>query len=409
LPDYLSSDTIHSTIFTHDPLLFFPCGKKHDYMGGKPMPESVPAQHPTFIHRLIWWDQRSLTPLSLSLPGLKTDDPALIESCRSLRGFFEELLEDMYQNPEAYYMNPGEYETYLHGRSEIEARRANKKEHNNVRSKCYWSQGFHLRFLYEASRCGEVTGDGLVINGEDYQGVAKQVGKSPYLKDVKVHTRIAALARLGLEVVRDGSNVILSCAKNPAIFLAMMRLSRGGEANKTFGQLNFKCCNFQQIQQMYLPDYPVITHVLEGERAQAADRLNQYAAAYKMAPKPYGVWKVNYTYKGMAVFRFNIAYGAYELYVHFGSDSADLAQFDTILRRQPVDLQNFCLKHTNYCQNCGYCENPAVTGPKYDLFGRQVRTRGFPALRIINPEEEQMTWIEKVIDLRLETIRALKA
>jgi len=122
------------------------------------------SQHPTFVHELVWWEGISLTPLEMSLAGLKTDDPALLESCESLHGFFAELLEDMYQHPDAYYLNAGEYESFLNGKSEFEARRENKKKHNNARSKCYSLTGFHQLFLMEVSRCGEVIGDRLVVN-----------------------------------------------------------------------------------------------------------------------------------------------------------------------------------------------------------------------------------------------------
>jgi hypothetical protein len=363
--------------------------------------------HPTFIHQLVWWDRICLTPLDDSIPGLAQSDPALIESCKSLHGAMRELLEDMYQHPDAYYLNPGEYEAFLNGRSVIEARRENREKHNQARSKCYWLAGFHWRFLMDASRCGEVTGAGLVMRSEDYAGVVKKAAKSPFLKGVDVNTRIAALSRAGFEVKQGGEGVVLTYPKAPEIFLAMNRLSRAGEADKTYGALNFHCCNFQQIEKAYIPDFPLVIHVLDEPAQRMAQRLNQYAARLKMTPKCYVVWKMNYSYKGQVAFRFGVEYADYVVHVNLGLNDAELAHFEKLIHAQPQEMQNFYARHLNVCKNCGYCEN-VNAGSRYMILGHSRRTCGFPALEITNPDEEQTGYIEKFIDLRLETIRAVK-
>jgi hypothetical protein len=321
------------------------------------------------------------------------------------------LLGDMEQNPQAYYLNVGEYEAFLNGRSEIEARRENKEKHNQARSKCYWLVGFHQQFLLEISRRGMAHADGLVVSRADFEAVLRQVGKSPYLKGVDARTRIAALGRIGLEMVQDAGSVLLSWRAAPDLFMAMAKLSRGGEQDKTFGALNFKCCNFAQIERSYRPDFAVVTHGLPAAIVRRAERINQFAARFKMAPVCYGVWKMSYAFQGLAALRFSTLYGNYEVHVNYGLNPAELEHFEKIIGAQSKAVQEFCLKHLNCCRSCGYCQKNVhgEVGTPWTILGRQRRVCGFPALRIVDPGEEQMEMIERVIELRLETIRAIKS
>jgi hypothetical protein len=369
------------------------------------------AAHLTLIEQLVWWEGVCLTPLELSLPLLNTTDAGLIASCKSLHGFMRDFLEDMRQNPQAYFLNAGEYEAFLHGRSEIEARRENKEKHNQARSKCYWLVGFHQQFLMEISRRGIARADGLLVTRADFEAVVRQVSKSPYLKGVDAKTRIAALSRTGLEMVQDAGAVFLTWRKAPDLFVAMARLSRGGEKDQTFGALNFKCCNFAQIERGYRPDFTVVTHGLSPVMARRAERINQFAARFKMSPVSYGVWKMSYAYQGLAALRFSALYGEYEVHVNFGLNPAEMVHFERILSAQPPEVREFSLRHLNFCRNCGYCQKDrnGEVGTAWTILGGRRRLCGVPALRIADPGDAEMEMIERVIELRLETIRAIKS
>ncbi len=367
--------------------------------------------HLTLIEKLVWWEEVCLTPLELSLPLLNTNEAGLIANCKSLHGFMQDFLEDMRQNPQAYYLNAGEYETFLNGRSEIEARRENKEKHNQARSKCYWLVGFHQQFLMEISRRGIARADGLLVTQADYEALVRQVGKSPYLKGVDTKTRIAALSRTGLAMVQDAGAVFLTWRKAPDLFVAMARLSRGGEKDQTFGALNFKCCNFAQIERGYRPDFAVVTRGLSPAMARRSERINQFAAQYKMSPVCYGVWKMSYAYQGLAALRFSTLYGEYEVHVNFGLNHAEMVHFERILSAQPQAVREFSLRHLNFCRNCGNCQKDrnGDVGTAWTILGGKRRLCGVPSLRIADPGEENMEMIERVIELRLETIRAIKS
>jgi hypothetical protein len=364
----------------------------------------------TWAEQLIWWEGAALTPLELSLPAMETTDPALLASCKGLHAFMRALLEDMLHAPREYYLNPGEYEAFLNGRSEFEARRENKEKHNQAHSKAFWLTGFHQQFLLEISRRGQVRPEGLVVSRADFDVVVRSVGKSPYLKGVDARVRLAALGRVGFEIIQDGGTVFLTWRPAPDLFAAMARLSQGAEKDKTYGLLNFKSCNFVQIERPYRPEYAVVTHPLPAELAGRADRINRSAAANKMSPVCYTPWKMSYAYQGLAAMRFSAFLGTYELHVNYGLNPAELAHFERLFAAQPAALQEFCLEHLNVCRNCGFCQSKnGMVGNPWTIQGRQRRVCGLPALRVTDPAEAQMDWIERVIELRLETIRAARA
>jgi hypothetical protein len=119
---------------------------------------------------------------------------------------------------------------------------------------------------------------------------------------------------------------------------------------------------------------------------------------------------MSYAYQGLAALRFSSIYGNYEIHVNYGLNAAELEHFEKIVGAQSKTVQEFCLKHLNFCRNCGYCQNRyGEVGTPWIILGRQRRVCGFLALRIDIPGAEQMEMIEKVIELRLETIRAIKS
>jgi len=178
-------------------------------------------EFPSEVHSQIYIFARRILPLSRTLVAVQ--DFEMREACVALHSFIMDMLSDMYDNPEAYYLPVMKWEWLVVGKP--------------IASQYF---GF-LRWLGQR---GSIEGDTLVISKEDLQDVSKKFSTST--SSIKLEKRLEALSRVGLtaEVLPAGSYRIFS-KNHPGMFLAFNALP----------QDNSSLLDFRGIDNKYKPAY----------------------------------------------------------------------------------------------------------------------------------------------------------
>ena len=78
----------------------------------------------------------------------------------------------------------------------------------------------------------------------------------------------------------------------------MKALADSAKDIKTFGEENFRACEFRQIFSRYIPKYQDVVQTLDEPQRELCDAIHKYLLSMKARPSCTTYWKVNYKYKG---------------------------------------------------------------------------------------------------------------
>lgn len=376
-----------------------------------------------------------ITPIDLGLAQLETSDANLIQGCKEFHKFIVRLLKHMYEQPETYFVHPGEYEARMkekfikleprwHNAStnleletmeDINSNVDYKKRKTilsyevKIRNKTNYNIHFFQKFLFYISQYAEFIGNTLSVNISGFDAACERIGGKGYAGDSSPWDRVQCLAHVGLNIVRMDDRIVIQYPQSPLMFPVMVRLSKEAYKNKKYGYFNFKYCNFGQLNRVFKPAYPEIVQCLPICQRQIADDLNQYAAENKLRGVPFLEWKISYQYKSQVVFRFCSETRDYVVTVMCCIDCTKANKYDLLMQKEPQDVQRFLIDNLNYCIDCGNCRNaPGLNGREITLLGKTYRVCGwYMGFTLKNPTEQQVEYIKKFIQIRKEYIVSL--
>ena len=381
-------------------------------------------EFPTMVHRDIYMTALRLTPPEVSLAEIEKTDPALAESGREFYAFMVELLADMYNDPCLYGMKTGAYEQFVNG-----ARYNTVKRKQPVEARVFYDQSSaelssYLELLKSvASLCRIETGN-CALSAEDFAYIKSYA----YLPDrkreraVPIDTVIDMFARIGLEFHRnaDGS-VTMTNGRYPHMFSAMSALAKAVDESvkkpassslKYFFTYNWLYLEFRQIIQNYKPVYEDYVRFLPDDGRAVMAALHDMAKEYKMREtyiRPFGI---EYHYKGKRVVTIWVhdawiePHRAQKHWIRnltvriWGSARPEYQQN---VEKCGEDFVKYFRRHLNYC---GCCNPDHVAGSSgiRQVLSKNVRICSDPGGIVKNPATEDLPYIRKYIDLRIDEI-----
>lgn len=356
--------------------------------------------------------QARRTPLAVSIEHAPE---ALAEGCRAFYDFMEGLLADMLADPEAYGMNPGALEAHLAGRPYNLVQRQQPSKTKRLRSQSDDGFDTYARFLLALGQEGELAEAGLRLSRETWTAVRQRFDRAHSGKGINNDNRIpfparlAALERAGLRWGEDAGAMQIACPDHPAMFPAWQTLARSAldPRVKPFGQEGFKAVDFRQAFSGHKPDYADVMRPLPEPARAAADALDAGLSARRCARACETFWKVNYRYRGEQVAQLSQDEQGLRVRVNGVYSWEDQDGFNALLAAQDPAFQRFVLRHLCYCTAC----STNHLGRFVQVLGYKKRVCGGGAIdiRVLNPSAEQLSQIERFIDLRLEMIDRRKA
>lgn len=384
-------------------------------------------EFPTMLHRDIYMTALRMTPPEVSLGEIEKTNPALVKSGWEFYAFMIELLADMYNNPCLYGMNPGAYENFMNGRKYFAVKRK-----QTIKAKEYFDKSnaelfSYLGFLKEiAIRC-KIVDSRCLISVEDFEKVKIQkLKKETALLVIPNEIVIKMFEQIGLRFTEstDG-NITMTNDKYPHMFMAMSTLGKAVDnsiknpisKNKKYLYAgNYGYLEFRQILRNYKPVYEDLVHFLPDSYREMVELLCEMADGYKMS-KMYGndggCFGIDFQYKGKLIMRLwlDVCYEPSRIQknwirgINLSIRGSLRLEYQQNVEKYGEDFIKYFRRHLNYC---GCCNPDHVVGTSgiRQVLGKNVRICSEPGGIIKNPKAEDLPYIKKYIDLRIEEVLA---
>lgn len=355
------------------------------------------AALPSFIHQGIYHAARGLTPLSRSLAGM--DDPALRASCEQYHAFVTDLLSDMYDHPEAYFLPVMMLENFCGGKKVNGMKQRFPAKTKSILAQSRNAVHGYLTLLCLLGRHGVLQGDTLCVHPENMPSIAKQV--STTTSPISLEKRLAALARVGFVM----SDIGFVSANHPGMFPALCALAQRDDKLSGFNFFAFTCAEFRNIGKKYKPTYEDYFQPLCADQRAKALALHDFALHHKLNPTISTFWKVDYKYRGVQVMCVSSA-GDCETKLDIRLVGTynwdDPALINDRLALTPPAFQRHALRHVWHCDAC----STSHLGRFVTVLGKRQRVCGGGVIgfRWGNPTDEDIASIERMIQLRREII-----
>lgn len=364
---------------------------------------------PTLVHKVIYNNAMKLTPLQKSLNNVENVDSEMVDSCREYFNFIIKMYSHMYQNPTEYGMNAGEYDAFLNNKKENGVKRKFPSKTLELRSKTYNCVHGYLHLLFYLGDKGRVENNQLIIMKDDYDEIKSVFdltlapNKKSIFNDIPFNTRLNALKQLGLVISENECGAYVISENFPNMLTALCKLAKSVDTVKTFGKEGFFSLEYRQIWNNHKPDYFDITNPITDESRQVADELNHYLKSVKAHPSITTFWKANYKYKGVFVFSLDTSWSELNIRVVcvYGLDEQALALFNKLAEELNSDEQQYLLRHLNYCKGCSTSHDG---GWFVNILGKRKRVCGGLGIMVKNPGSQDIAYIKKFINIRLNII-----
>lgn len=376
------------------------------------------TEFPSYVHKVIYLNVLRQTPIEISIGETEGIEPLLIESCRAYYDFIMEMHSNMYEDPAAWGMKPGEYDEFLGNLKENGMKQMNPTKTKALRSRARNCVHSYLHLLLSLGRLGELKNNALYLQPEVYLGMRRFFDKSLDAKmknlfnDIPYEVRLNGFKRVGFIISEDEHGIVIQSENHPNMLYAMSVLAKLEKHEDTFGEHNFLHCDFRQIFNGYIPRYEDVVQPLQEEQKSVIDQVHAFAMEMKLSCACTTYWKVNCHYKGKQVMcidtddRFEDKSRLVNtVRIRINGTNHGAAEYLDKIAGQGEDEIKYYMKHMNYCTAC----STSHLGGKQPVFGRNVRLCGPPSFRIVNPVGNDLDRIRRFIELRKEMIVLEKA
>jgi len=331
----------------------------------------------------------------------------------------------MHNDPRLYDMNPGAYEDLVNGHKYGAVKRFQPDKARLFYGQSSAELSSYLGLLKEIGiRCKMQDGSCiLMLEDFDYVKSYHFMPARQKEKAIPVETMISMFARMGLRFdMENHSSVTVANERYPTMFTSMSALAKAADESiknpvssslKYFFAANYDYLEFRQILQNYKPVYNDVVRSLSGDGRAMVEAIRNMAKEYKMR-EMYSYFGIEYHYKGKRVMTIWTDYlwlephGTHKQWIRsinvriWGYTRPDYQQK---IVSYGEDFIHYFRRHLNYCSCC----NPEHVVGQHGIrqvLGRHVRICSDPGGMIKNPTKEDLPYIRKYIDLKMEEILA---
>lgn len=355
------------------------------------------TEFPSVVHSTIYSKGRGIMPLSRTLDAVS--DPALRKSCVSLHGFVVDMLSDMYEHPEAYYLPVMKLEEFLGGRNINDVKHEFPKRIKNLDAQVRHAAFRYIELLYRIGNSGKIESDAIVISSEQLQYVGKRVSSS--ISPIALSKRLEGLSRVGFMTETLPTNKYRFISKNYIdMFLALNSLPRD----------NFSMLDFRNINSKYKPTHDDFFYPLITEQRKWAYELHDFAMERKMRLSTNANWGVVYHYKGKQdmIIKTGDDLGRVLSVGVIGKDKTEAHTIiDKYLGKESPDFQKQALQCMSGCDAnlCLMCSTYS-SGNYVTVLGKRHQVCGEGIIRYDwhEPAPTNMEMIKRLIEIRCEII-----
>lgn len=352
---------------------------------------------PSIAQQSIWTAAMALAPFDEVVPsGLVEEEiDALRSGEANLRRFMVDMFTDMYENPDAYGIPVGVYDSYMDGRDRRSMGHKNDPKESRLRNQFQQAIQFYQKLLFEMGAGGEVDGARLRMETAVMDGMINKYN----LRLIRgtQNQRLNALTRLGMTIRRNDDAVVFENTRYPGMFTALRALARAGRG--VLALTNVLRCDFRGLIKGYklgLEDVVAILPEKLRDNILAMDGFMQELGA-KITIQPlknttlFSPWKVSYTREGRSIYGFHAEPNRLEVYAYFNK-SDNISRLGCRLKEEADPLYTWFNEHIPI-RECRCPNNRRV-----DIGGETKRICGLMnRLEVINPDGEDLARLRSVI------------
>ena len=323
------------------------------------------------IQEKVWEIGTNLLPLDITLPYVPNEYKS---ACEDFYNFTYNLLVNMYENPDNFGFIVD----------------SSKKDYENKKQVefYFWLIG------------------GLVnLVGNQYE-----MPSNNFYKLIKKFNPISVemLKKHGFMFEDKGAIVIVSNEIYPDMFIASKAVIEAGYANYTVNRDYFMMyCDFRAFAN-YKRTYEDLHFAFSDNTRKIAEQLHIYNVNQKIMPQKCNYfYRVEYKQKGKIVYISNIApQNKLRIYIGFAEINGEAYKMieNEIHKYDDYDeFAEYCRKNLKKCTNC--IPNCGKTNTMTEIFGKKTFVCQ-PYIRILDPKEQDLKHIYRLIDLRTMVIKA---
>jgi hypothetical protein len=387
------------------------------------------TEFPTMLHRDIYMTALRMTPPEISLAEIDKTDPDLAKSGCEFYSFMIELLSDMYNDPHLYGMTPGAYEEFINWGKYHAVKRYQPKNALLFFDQSGAELSSYLDFLKEiAIRC-KIDNRSCILSANDFE----QIKKYSFLptrkreRAIPIETVIEMFKKMGLIFQRNDDGCITVINKKYSnMFKSMSALAKAADNSiknpvsksaKYYYVVNYDYLEFRQIFKNYWPDYNDVTRFLPDDDCTMVKDLHMIAKEYNMSEtySYYGGYaSINFQYKSKPIMHIwldntskepNRAQKKWIRYIIVSIRGSSRSEYLHKVECYGEDFVKYFRRHLNYCVCCNPDHVVGRSGIR-QILGKNVRICSDPGGIIKKPTPEDLPYIKKYIDLRIEEILA---
>jgi len=324
---------------------------------------------------------------------------------KSLYQFMTDLYSDMYDNPEAYYLPIGEYDSFMNSSDRENLTRKDKLKESLLRNRFQRAIQFYQKLLFEIGSKAEPDGDSHNFIMD--KSVLSDIITKHNLRILRgeQERRAEALSNLGMEIIQSKSKMTISNKENPEMLAALSTLCKAN--TKKFVLTNFLRCDFRGLMDSFKPSFDDAVSILPDGFRKMAVEMNDFMRSVKcrISVQPlknttlFSQWKLGYSLKGKSVYSFH-------------SDTDSLETFACFNHYQNVSRMGYLLKEeSDLLHTWFYDKIPTrLCSCRYnrlaDIGGRKKRICGLMnKMDVINPDSHDLQNLKHIIKIYLDKIR----
>lgn len=323
------------------------------------------------ISRKIWTTATLMVPADKSTVFI--DDSLLKESCIEFYNYKYVVYIDMYENPNAYYLD-SQYKI---------------NDYNEL--------------LICLLQVGIITDDGMLLldSLKFNETISIRSWRFSAEKMIKV------LERQGVICEEDNGIIVLSSKLYPKMFYASKELVSTIERyknNRTEREKYFHYCEFRAFEDKFRRNFDTLIETLSDKRIITAHTLHKFALENKIKPVTRIYYNdLQYHYKSRRALHLNSNDNMLNVKICFG-DCYELLCEEIDKRDDSGKLKKYLFKNVRRCDGCGGIKNTPC-GKYHDVDGEQVAL--CPLFVTINDcKDSDIPYIMQLLDICMDFINA---
>jgi len=290
---------------------------------------------PSKVHEAIWNRRAVIIPIRYTIGIL--EDKELAESCEDFYYYTTAVFDDMYENPEIYFIDEETIKIFY--------------------NRIYFFQDFLIQLAYISI----LKEDKFVVSFDEYNNLLKTMGKNShkrqyYDKNVKIKNLIDYLPRKGIKIKEENGSVIIENLLYPKMFRAVSELSKFTGFNQKYsGNVVFNTLDFRMLEPGYKKDYKDIECYLNDMGRDHLYWIYEYVRKHSLKSSATR-FSFCYKYKGDSVLDVKHASAVLLIGIPLDWPESDfynkfVTEIDKL--KNADELKSFILKHLKYCTLCG--------------------------------------------------------